>query len=253
MTTTTTTAAAPAAPAATAAVLEAHEVETGYGGVQILWGISIVLAPGTLTALVGANGGGKTTLLRAIVGQLPLWRGAVTFDGADLGRLPPHGRAARGLVLVPEGRQLFATMTVAENLELGATPRRARAAARRNRERVLELFPRLGERLRQRAGSLSGGEQQMLAVARGIMADPRLLIVDELSMGLAPLLAASLFAAMRRLRDGGLSILLVEQNVQLALAVSDAAIVMESGRVARSGSAADLAGDDGVRKSYLGV
>lgn len=235
------------------AILEVRDITSGYGEVQILWGVSLALEPGRLTTLVGSNGAGKTTLLRSVMGLLRPWSGQVLFEGQDITHLPAHAKAERGLVLVPEGRQLFTDMTVEENLEMGATPRRARSHIRRNLERVYELFPRLKERARQKAGTLSGGEQQMLAVARGIMAEPVVLMVDELSLGLAPVLSLMLFKALRTLRKQGLTILLVEQNVNMALKISDYAYVLSEGRVTLQGPAAEVAEDERVREAYLGI
>ncbi|WP_437874630.1 ABC transporter ATP-binding protein [Sorangium sp. So ce513] len=236
-----------------AATLEVNDLTTGYGEVQILWGVSLRLDPGKLTALVGSNGAGKTTLLRAVTGLLPAWGGAVVFGGHDVTRLPAHVRAGEGLVLVPEGRQLFSDMTVHENLELGAFSRRAQPATRRNLERVFEMFPRLRDRRGQKAGTLSGGEQQMVAVARGLMADPKVLMLDELSLGLAPRLVLDLFASLRRLKAEGLTMLLVEQNVAMAMAVSDHAYVLAEGRVHLEGPASELARREEVRRAYLGM
>lgn len=234
-------------------VLEVRDVVSGYGEVQILWGVSLRLEKGKLTTLVGSNGVGKTTLLRAITGLLPLWQGSVYFHGRDISRLPPHARAAEGMVLVPEGRQLFTDMTVLENLEMGAFSPRARPHRKRNLERVFDLFPRLKERQYQKAGTLSGGEQQMLAVARGLMAEPEILAVDELSLGLAPILALSLFEVLRRLRAEGLTILLVEQSVHMALAISDYAYVLNEGRIWMEGPAGQVAANEAVRQAYLGL
>jgi branched-chain amino acid transport system ATP-binding protein len=167
-------------------------LESGYGAVQILWGVSLKLQPGCLTTLVGSNGSGKTTLLRTVVGLLPAWRGTVSFEGRDMTKLSPHEKAQQGLVLIPEGRQLFTDMTVLENLEMGATPGHARTDYQRNVEWVFDLFPRLKERGRQIAGTLSGGEQQMLAIARGLMAKPKIIMFDEPSLGLSPLFVLNL-------------------------------------------------------------
>jgi len=235
------------------ALLEVHDVTSGYGEVQILWGASLELEAGRLTTLVGSNGAGKTTLLRTVVGQLRPWSGHVHFQGKDVTRVPAYTKAEMGLIMVPEGRQLFTDMTVRENLEMGATPQRARDKMSRNLERVFTLFPRLKERTNQKAGTMSGGEQQMLAVARGIMSEPIVLMVDELSLGLAPVLAIDLFRALRTLRKEGLTILLVEQNVRMALQVSDYAYVLSEGKVELHGPAADVAKDEGVRKAYLGI
>lgn len=235
------------------ALLEVRGVESGYGELQILWGVDLALEEGALTSLVGSNGAGKTTLLKSVVGLLRPWKGRVVFGGEDVSRLSVHEKAARGLVLVPEGRQLFTDMSVRENLELGATPLRARGKAPENLERVFELFPRLKERERQKAGSLSGGEQQMVAIGRGIMAEPVILMIDELSLGLSPLLALNLFKALRKLRGEGYTILLVEQNVHLALKVSDYAYVLSEGRMDLSGTAEEIEKNESVRKAYLGI
>lgn len=234
-------------------VLEVRDVVSGYGEVQILWGVSLRLEKGKLTTLVGSNGVGKTTLLRTVMGQLRPWQGSIHFQGRDITRLPPHARADEGLVLVPEGRQLFTDMTVSENLEMGAFSRRALPHRKRNLERVFDLFPRLMERQHQKAGTLSGGEQQMLAVARGLMAEPEILAVDELSLGLSPILSLSLFETMRRLQAEGLTILLVEQNVHMALAISDYAYVLSEGRIWMEGPASRVAANEAVRQAYLGL
>ncbi len=235
------------------ALLEVRDVTSGYGEVQILWGPSLELEEGRLTTLVGSNGAGKTTLLRTIMGQIRPWAGQIIFQGEDVSRLPAHAKAELGMIMVPEGRQLFTDMTVRENLEMGATPKRARGNEARNLERVFELFPRLMERENQKTGTMSGGEQQMVAVARGIMSEPVVLMVDELSLGLAPVLAIDLFRALRILRREGLTILLVEQNVTMALKVSDYSYVLSKGRVELHGPAAEIAQDEGVRKAYLGI
>lgn len=235
------------------ALLETKDLTSGYGELQILWGVDLTLEQGILTSMVGSNGVGKTTLLRTVMGLIKPWKGQVLFDGRDVTRLSAHEKASLGLVLVPEGRQLFTDMTVRENLELGANPRRARQKAAENLERVFDLFPRLKERERQKAGTLSGGEQQMVAVARGIMAEPALLMIDELSLGLSPLLTFSLFRALRLLGNQGYTILLVEQNVHLALQVSDYAYILNEGKVELSGPAAEIQGNDKVRAAYLGI
>jgi branched-chain amino acid transport system ATP-binding protein len=234
-------------------LLEINDLTSGYEGVQILWGVNLRLEQGKLTTLVGSNGVGKTTLLSSVMGLLRPWQGAVTFAGRDVTHLSAHARAQAGLVLVPEGRQLFTEMTVYENLEMGAFSRRAHANFAHNLDKVFELFPRLKERARQKAGTLSGGEQQMVAVARGLMAEPEILILDELSLGLSPLLALTLFESLTRLKKTGLTMLLVEQNVSMALAVSDYAYVLAEGRVHLEGPARDLLKNDEVRRTYLGI
>ena len=233
--------------------LELQGIESGYGEVQILWGVSLRLEEGRLTSLVGSNGSGKTTLLRTATGMTPAWKGKVFFEGKDVTRLSPHAKAQMGLVLVPEGRQLFTDMTVVENLEMGATPAAARADYRQNLEWVFELFPRLQERRNQIAGTLSGGEQQMLAIARGLMSKPKLLMFDELSLGLSPLLVMNLFEVLRKLQSQGQTMLLVEQNVQMALAVSDYAYVLSNGRITIEGQAKEVRAMESVRQAYLGL
>jgi branched-chain amino acid transport system ATP-binding protein len=235
------------------AILEITGLDSGYGEVQILWDMAISLEEGRLTSLVGGNGVGKTTLLRTVMGSIKPWKGSVKYQGEEISHLPAYRKPDLGLVLVPEGRQLFTDMTVEENLEMGATNRRARTHVSRNLERVYELFPRLAERSRQEAGTLSGGEQQMLAVARGIMAEPTILMFDELSLGLAPVLVLNLFQTLRQLKEEGLTMLLVEQNVHMALSVSDYAYVVSEGRVTLEGPADKIAKDKTVQKAYLGI
>jgi branched-chain amino acid transport system ATP-binding protein len=230
-----------------------ENVEAGYGDVQICWGATLALREGKLTTLLGSNGAGKTTLLRAVMGLLPCSKGRVALDDREVTRLSPHAKAELGLVLVPEGRQLFSTMTVLENLEMGATPGRARKAMARTIERVFSLFPRLAERRSQLAGTLSGGEQQMLEIARGLMSDPRILMFDEPSLGLSPLFTQNLFEIIRALKKDGLTMLLVEQNVQLALAISDYAYVFSHGKVEIEGDAKTVREMPEVRKAYLGL
>jgi branched-chain amino acid transport system ATP-binding protein len=230
-----------------------EKIESGYGEVQICWGASLTLRESKLTTLLGSNGAGKTTLLRAIMGLLPCWQGTVSLDGRPITKLSPHEKADLGLVLVPEGRQLFSTMTVLENLEMGATPKHARGALRATLDEVLALFPRLAERRTQLAGTLSGGEQQMLAIGRGLMAKPKILMFDEPSLGLSPLFVQNLFEIIRALRKRELTMLIVEQNVQMALAVSDYAYVLGHGKVEIEGTAKEVRGLESVRRSYLGL
>ena len=233
--------------------LEIRALNAGYGELQILWEAELRLQPNRLTALIGSNGAGKTTLLRTLMGLIRAWSGSVLFNGRDITTLPAYAKAELGLVLVPEGRQLFTAMTVLENLELGATASRARPHLQRNLDRVFEIFPRLKERARQVAGTLSGGEQQMLAVARGIMAEPLVLMFDELSLGLSPALTLNLFETLRVLKGEGLTMLLVEQNVHMALAVCDYAFVMSEGRITLQGEADEIARNPEVRTAYLGI
>jgi branched-chain amino acid transport system ATP-binding protein len=235
------------------AILEIRDITSGYGEVQILWGTSIELEEGKLTSLVGANGAGKTTTMRTVMGQLKPWGGSIWFNGQDISHLPAHAKAEMGVVLVPEGRQLFTDMSVEENLEMGASPKRARDHIQKNLELAYEMFPRLKERSAQKAGTMSGGEQQMLAVARGIMANPIVLMIDELSLGLAPVLVLDLFQSLKLLKEQGLTMMLVEQNVQMALAVSDYAFVMAHGKVELQGPSRELAQNEHVRSAYLGL
>ncbi len=235
------------------AILEVNDIASGYGEVQILWGSSLKLEKGKLTCMVGGNGVGKTTLLRTMMGLIRPWQGMISFDGQDVSRLPAYTKAEMGLILVPEGRQLFTDMSVYENLEMGASNKRATPKFKGNLERVYEMFPRLKERQKQKAGTLSGGEQQMLAVARGIMADPIVLMIDELSLGLAPVLILGLFESIKALRELGITILLVEQNVQMALAISDYGYVLAEGKVELQGPARELIKNEHIRKTYLGL
>ena len=235
------------------AILEIKDISSGYGEVQILWGSSLKLEKGKLTCLVGGNGVGKTTLLRTVMGLIRLWKGTVAFENQDVSRLPAYTKAEMGMVLVPEGRQLFTDMSVYENLEMGASNKRAAPKFKENLERVHKMFPRLKEREGQKAGTLSGGEQQMLAVARGIMADPTILMIDELSLGLAPVLVLALFDSLKALRELGITILLVEQNVHMALAVSDYGYVLAEGKVELEGVARELIKNTHVREAYLGL
>lgn len=235
------------------ALLEVRNVSSGYGELQILWGASLGVEQGQLTALVGSNGAGKTTLLRTVMGQIKPRQGQVFFEGQDVSRLPSYQKAAMGLIMVPEGRQLFTDMSVRENLEMGATPKRGRPKMAQNLERVFSFFPRLQERAQQKAGTMSGGEQQMLAVARGIMADPKVLMIDELSLGLAPVLTLDLFQSLRKLRNEGITILLVEQNVRMALKVSDYAYVLSEGKMEMHGPSREVEQNEAVRAAYLGI
>jgi branched-chain amino acid transport system ATP-binding protein len=224
----------------------------GYGDLEVLRGVDLVVESGSIVALLGANGVGKTTLNKTLSGLLRPSRGEIRFDGRRVDRLSPPEIVAAGLIHVPEGRKLFPNMSVRETLELGAY-RRARAQRKRNFEHVLTIFPRLKERLSQRAGTLSGGEQQMAAIGRGLMAEPRLLVLDEPSLGLAPLLVDEMFALIKRLNGEGVAVLLVEQNVVQSLEIADRAHVMENGVIALSGIGAELLGDDALAKTYLGM
>ncbi len=234
-------------------LLEVSALASQYGPIRALFDVSLVVGEGELVALVGANGAGKTTLLRAISGIQPLSSGSIRFDGREIGRQPAHRIVAAGVGHVPEGRQVFAPLSVEDNLRLGAfTRRRHRDAVQADMEHVFELFPHLAERRRQAAGTLSGGEQQMLAMGRALLGRPRLLLLDEPSMGLAPLMVAEIFRVIADLNQSGVTVLLVEQNARAALAIADRGYVLETGRVAMSAAAAELLGDENVRRAYLG-
>ena len=234
------------------ALLDVSGLRAGYGAVEVVRGVDLRVGEGEAVALLGSNGAGKSTLNNVVSAIFPAWAGRVLFDGVDLTRAHYRDVVKAGLIQVPEGRRIFPNLTVLENLELGAF---ARARERRdaNVERSFKLFPRLRERARQLAGTLSGGEQQMLAIGRGLMAEPRLLILDEPSLGLSPLLVEELFALIRELRDGGLAVLLVEQNVGQSLEVVDRAYVLENGAIRFSGLPSELLGSDELRRAYLGL
>lgn len=233
-------------------LLEVADLEVRYGAVRALRGISFTVEEGEIVTLIGANGAGKTTTLRTISGLVPARGGLVRYGGRDLHTVAAHRRVRGGLVHVPEGRVIFGNLTVQENLDLAAWWRRDRGEVRADLEQVSQLFPRLAERRRQRGGTLSGGEQQMLAVARGIMARPRLMLLDEPSMGLAPLLVREIFHAIREIRRLGTAVLLVEQNVNMALAVANRAYVLQTGEIVLEGPPEDLRENAEVRAAYLG-
>jgi len=235
------------------ALLELAGVRASYGELQALFDITLEVRAGEIVTLIGANGAGKTTTLRVISGALRASGGTVQFDGRDISGLPAHAMPERGISHVPEGRQLFPFMTVAENLDLGAYNRRSRRNARTALDEQLELFPRLKERRNQLAGTLSGGEQQMVAIARGLMAAPRLLLLDEPSLGLSPKVTEEVFARIQDIGQRGVTVLLVEQNVVDGLSISNRAYVVENGRIVMHGAAADLLRDDKVRAAYLGL
>jgi len=232
--------------------LSLREVTVGYGKTPVLRDVSLEVPRGEVVALLGANGAGKTTIMRTVMGFLKPWSGSVVFDGQDLGGQRPARIVRRGVGLVPEGRQIFGHLTVDENLVMGAYARQDPAGIRSDREWVLSLFPVLAERLRQRAGTLSGGEQQMLAIGRALMARPRLLLLDEPSLGLAPLLVREIFEVIGKIHQEGTTVLLVEQNARMALSVASRAYVLETGKVVREGAARELMEDPSVRAAYLG-
>ena len=232
-------------------MLEVSTLSSHYGRIQALAGIDLAVQDGELVALVGANGAGKSTLLRAISGVQP-YRGNIIYNGKDIGAISPERRVRSGIVQVPEGRQVFGPLSVEDNLRLGAYTR-TRAESDTELERVYAMFPALKERRRQAAGLLSGGQQQMLAMGRGLMAKPRLLLLDEPSMGLAPRLVEDIFAKVRELKQAGTTIFLVDQNARAALSVADRGYVLEAGRVVLAGSGAELLADEKVRQAYLGL
>ena len=234
-------------------MLEVKDLNVFYGAIHALKGISLTVGDGELVSLIGANGAGKTTTLRTISGLLTAASGSVTLDGTDLQKVPANTIINLGLAHVPEGRHVFARMTVEENLRMGAYTIRDQKKIAENMEKVFAHFPRMKERRRQLAGTLSGGEQQMLATGRALMTDPKIVLMDEPSMGLSPILVKEIFAIIQELHESGITILLVEQNAKMALAVSDRAYVLETGTISMEGSAADLAADDRVRKAYLGA
>jgi branched-chain amino acid transport system ATP-binding protein len=233
-------------------LLTIEGLHAGYGAVEVLRGMDLRIAPGELVALLGSNGAGKTTLNSVVSGLVPTWRGRVVFDGQDLTGAHYRRVVQAGLIQVPEGRKVFPNLSVLENLELGAFTR-ARARRADKLVRVFDTFPRLRERQSQLAGTMSGGEQQMLAIGRGLMAEPKLLILDEPSLGLSPLLVEEMFALIAQLRASGLAVLLVEQNVGQSLEIADRAYVMENGLIRFSGTSAELLASDTLRQAYLGV
>ena len=233
-------------------MLEVRELRSGYGAVEVLRGVSLEIRAGEIVAVLGSNGAGKSTLNNTLCGLVPAFGGSVAFDGADLTRARDRDIVAAGLIQVPEGRRVFPNLSVHENLELGSY-RRGRTRRSGNLERVYGTFPRLRERTSQRAGTLSGGEQQMLAIGRGLMSEPRLLILDEPSLGLSPLLVDEMFALVKRLHAEGLSILLVEQNVAQSLEVAHRAYVLENGAIAFHGTPAELLARSDLKRAYLGI
>lgn len=234
-------------------MLEVDRISAGYGGVEVLHRVSLKIEPTEIVSLLGANGAGKSTFLRALSGLIPITQGRVIFNGQDLTRLAAQTRVKLGLVHVPEGRQILPNLTVGENLLLGAyAHRHDKAHVERTRESAFELFPVLRERQSQFAGSLSGGEQQMLAISRGLMARPKLLLLDEPSLGLAPLVLRQIFDVISRLRQTGISVLLVEQNAKKALDVADRGLVLRRGQISASGTAAELLRSEDVQRAYLG-
>jgi branched-chain amino acid transport system ATP-binding protein len=234
------------------ALLEVNDISVHYGRIQAIEGITLHVDEGEVVSLIGANGAGKTTTMRAIAGLLNLSHGSVRFQGNDIGRLRGHERVARGISLVPEGRGIFPAMTVMENLDMGAYARDRKSGIPEDLERVFDLFPRLLERKDQSGGTLSGGEQQMLAIGRALMARPTLLLLDEPSMGLAPMFIRQIFAIIAQVREQGTTVLLVEQNANQALNLADRAYCLETGKITQSGTGQELLADDSIREAYLG-
>jgi branched-chain amino acid transport system ATP-binding protein len=235
------------------ALLEVDRIEVFYDDVQVIYGLSFEVRRGEIVTLLGSNGAGKTTTLRAITGLVPPRSGDIRFRGRPLSGIAASARAELGIALVPEGRELWPQLTVLENLELGAYTPRARPNLPRNLERMFTLFPRLAERRRQAAGSLSGGEQQMCAIARALMSEPALLMLDELSLGLAPVLVDQLMTSIAELHRGGATILLVEQNLKKALGIAQRGVIIETGRLRLEGTSVELAGNPEIRAAYLGI
>jgi len=235
------------------AMLSIEKLEFAYGDLQVLWGIDIAVNEGEIVTLVGANGAGKSTTLKNVSRLVEWSKGSIAFRGEDLSRLEPHEVVARGVIQVPEGRRIFPEMTVMENLRMGSFPKNTRADREKNIERAFSLFPRMKEREKQLGGTLSGGEQQMLAIARGLMANPRLLLLDEPSLGLSPLLVKNIFDIITEINRQGVTILLVEQNVYQSLRIAHRAYVLETGRVVLSGTGEELLSNEHVKKAFLGM
>jgi branched-chain amino acid transport system ATP-binding protein len=234
-------------------MLRVDGLEVAYGDLQVVWGVSFEVPEESIVTILGPNGAGKTTTLLALMGLLPVVAGSVTFDGSSLIDVPTHQIVEHGLVMIPEERATFSAMSVEENLELGAYTPRARQSREETLAEVLELFPRLGERMRQRAGTLSGGERQMLAIGKALMAKPLLLILDEPSLGLAPIIVEHTFEAIEQIRGRGVSVLMVEQHVEMALQIADHAYVLEMGSIVAEGSSSEMSDNPRVQEAYLSL
>ncbi len=234
-------------------MLEVRNIDVFYGDVQVIWDVSFSVSKGEVVAMIGANGAGKSTTLKTVSGILRPRKGEIMFDGTPIHQVEPFRLIELGLAHVPEARRLFVEMTVEENLEMGSLRGQARAERQKNKEMVFELFPRLKERRRQQAGTLSGGEQQMLAIGRGLMAKPKMLMFDEPSLGLAPILVREIFEIIKHVREEGMTVLIVEQNVKQTLAAADRAYVLENGKIVMEGTGGTLLNDEHVRMAYLGV
>lgn len=234
------------------ALLEVSDLKVYYGVIQAIKGISFEVNQGEVVALIGANGAGKTTTLHTVSGLLPAKEGKIIFDGKDILKVPPHKIVSMGMAHVPEGRRIFQELSVLENLKLGAYTRKSKAEIAESIEMVYDKFPRLKERKNQVAGTLSGGEQQMLAMGRALMSKPRIILMDEPSMGLSPLLVSEIFEIIKEIRNSGTTVLLVEQNAKKALSIADRAYVLETGNITLSGDASKLINDESIKKAYLG-
>ncbi len=234
-------------------MLKVENLNVSYGAIHAIHDVSLEVKDGEIVSLIGANGAGKTTILHTITGLKSASGGIIEYDGADLRKVPAHKIVTMGLAHIPEGRHVFTRMTVTENLEMGAYSRKDKAKIAENLEFVYSSFPRLKERSKQLAGTLSGGEQQMLAMGRAIMSNPRLVVMDEPSMGLSPLLVKEVFHIIKKMHESGITILLVEQNAKMALSIADRAYVLETGRIVMDGDANELANDPRVKKAYLGA
>ena len=233
-------------------MLKVTDLRAAYGKIEALKGISLEVNKGEIVTLIGANGAGKSTTLKTISGQLAPRSGSIEFEGESIGGIPPHTVTSKGIIQVPEGRRIFSRMTVMENLDMGAFLRKDKDGVKADLDHVFELFPRLKERIAQKGGTLSGGEQQMLAMGRALMSKPRLLMLDEPSMGLAPVVVETIFEIIQKLNDDGITILLVEQNANMALAIANRGYVLETGEIALSGPGRELLANEAVRKAYLG-
>jgi branched-chain amino acid transport system ATP-binding protein len=234
-------------------MLSVENIDAGYGDIQVLWGVSFHVKQGEFVVLVGANGAGKTTIMKTISRLVRQKKGTIEFDGSKLDELPPYRITDLGLAHVPEGRQLFPEMTVRENLELGSLAPRAKRQRAESLEWVMELFPRLGQRQKQLAGTMSGGEQQMLAIGRGLMSRPKMVLFDEPSLGLAPLLTQEVFRLAKQIHEEGITILMVEQNVKQTLSICDRAYVLENGKIVLEGKGKELLQNEDVKRAFLGV
>lgn len=234
-------------------MLTVEGLEVAYGDLQVVWGVSFEVPKGSIVTILGPNGAGKTTTLLALMGLLPVVAGSVSFNGSSLIGVPTHQMVERGLVLIPEERAAFSSLTVEENLELGAYTSRSRSSRQQMMGEVLDVFPRLAERKSQRAGTLSGGERQMLAIGKALMVRPELLVLDEPSLGLAPIIVEQTFDVISQIRDRGVSVLLVEQHVEMALQVADHAYVLEMGSIVADGSSSELSADPRVQEAYLSI